>query len=170
MCPIVTNVEHHGNSKGTGNRRKNKTRQNELRQVSKHGNHNILGHDVRFIVWKKKGNKRNGRQSNEPVQIIEESVHESRNQVGDDVTCSASKNVELSCILQPRAQIACAAGKNRSTSPAIYFEMTNMEVEHVLAKRRALAWAISCSNKKYEEVMWRVWKITVASTASWKRA
>ena len=40
VCPIVTNMEHHGNSKGTGNRRKNKIRQNELRQGSKHGNYN----------------------------------------------------------------------------------------------------------------------------------
>ena len=28
LCPIFTNMEHHGNSKGTGNRRKNKIRQN----------------------------------------------------------------------------------------------------------------------------------------------
>ena len=42
LCPIVTNMEHHGNSKGTGNRRRNKIRQNELRQGSKHGNYNIL--------------------------------------------------------------------------------------------------------------------------------
>ena len=41
LCPIVTNMEHHGNSKGTGNRRKNKIRQNELRQGSKHGNYNM---------------------------------------------------------------------------------------------------------------------------------
>ena len=39
--PIVTNMEHHGNSKGTGNPRKNKIRQNELRQGSKHGNYNM---------------------------------------------------------------------------------------------------------------------------------
>ena len=41
VCPIVTHKEHHGNSKGTGNRRKNKTRQNALRQGSKHGNYNM---------------------------------------------------------------------------------------------------------------------------------
>ena len=41
VCPIVTNMEHHGNSKETGNRRKNKIRQNELRQGSKHGNYNM---------------------------------------------------------------------------------------------------------------------------------
>ena len=41
LCPIVTNMEHHGNSKGTGNRRKNKKRQNEFRQGSKHGNYNM---------------------------------------------------------------------------------------------------------------------------------
>ena len=35
LCPIDTNMEHHGNSKGTRNRRKNKIRQNELRQGSK---------------------------------------------------------------------------------------------------------------------------------------
>ena len=34
-------MEHHGNSKWTGNRRKNKIRQNELRQGSKHGNYNM---------------------------------------------------------------------------------------------------------------------------------
>ena len=42
VCPIVTNMEHHGNSNGTGNRRENKTRKNELRQGSKHGNYNIF--------------------------------------------------------------------------------------------------------------------------------
>ena len=42
VCPIVTNMEHHGNSKGTGNRRKNKICQNELRQGTKHGNYNIF--------------------------------------------------------------------------------------------------------------------------------
>ena len=42
VCPIVTNMEHHGNSKGTGNRRKNKMRQNVLRRGSKHGDYNIL--------------------------------------------------------------------------------------------------------------------------------
>ena len=42
VCPMVTNMEHHGNSKGTGNRRKNKVRQNELRQGSTHGNYNIV--------------------------------------------------------------------------------------------------------------------------------
>ena len=41
VCPIVTNMEHHGNSNGTRNRRKNKTRKNELRQGSKHGNYNM---------------------------------------------------------------------------------------------------------------------------------
>ena len=41
LCPIVTNMEHHGNSKGTGNRRKNKIRQDELRQSSKHANYNM---------------------------------------------------------------------------------------------------------------------------------
>ena len=41
LCPIVTNMEHHSNSKGTGNRRKNKICQNELRQGSKHGNYNM---------------------------------------------------------------------------------------------------------------------------------
>ena len=35
-------MEHHGNSKGTGNRRRNKIRRNEVRQGSKHGNYNIL--------------------------------------------------------------------------------------------------------------------------------
>ena len=30
LCPIVTHMEHHGNSKGTGNRRKNKRRQKRV--------------------------------------------------------------------------------------------------------------------------------------------
>ena len=42
VCPIDTDMEHHGNSNGTGNRRKNKTRQKyELRQGSKHGDYNM---------------------------------------------------------------------------------------------------------------------------------
>ena len=39
---LLTHMEHHGNSKGTRNRRKNKRRHNELRQGSKHCKHNIL--------------------------------------------------------------------------------------------------------------------------------
>ena len=42
LCPTVTNMEHHGNSKGTRNGRKNTNTQNEFRQGSKHGNYNIF--------------------------------------------------------------------------------------------------------------------------------
>ena len=49
LCPIVTNMEHHGNSKGTGNRRKHKIRQNELRPGTKHANYimhpRLIGRD-----------------------------------------------------------------------------------------------------------------------------
>ena len=51
MCTIVTNMD--GKSKGTGNRRKNKIRQNELRQGSNHGNYNILSVKKRARVKKK---------------------------------------------------------------------------------------------------------------------
>ena len=39
VCPIVALMEHHGNSKGTGDRGK-QIRHNKLEQASKHGNHN----------------------------------------------------------------------------------------------------------------------------------
>ena len=48
LCPNVTHMEQNGNSKGTGNRRKNKRRHKELRRGSKHCNFNFSNECIIF--------------------------------------------------------------------------------------------------------------------------
>ena len=68
------------------------------------------------------------------------------------------------------AQQASEAGRQRTTSLAVYLEMIDTEVGHVMATNRVLAWAKRCWNKKNEEGMHRVWKFTRAMNISWTSA
>ena len=54
------------------------------------------------------------------------------------------------------AQQASEAGRQRTTSLAVYLEMIDTEVGHVMATNRVLAWAKRCWNNKNEEGMHRV--------------
>ena len=58
-----------------------------------------------------------------------------------------------------RAQTASEADKGTNTPLAGYFEMTNMEVEHVSAINLFLAGTKTCCNQKNQEGVHRVWRV-----------
>ena len=61
-------------------------------------------------------------------------------------------------------------GLSVATSPAVYLEMLDMQVGHVLATPCELAWAKSCWNKNSEEGVLSAWKLTKAGKSAGKHA
>ena len=65
-----------------------------------------------------------------------------------------------------RTHIDSAAGNNITASLAVYLEMMDVAVDHVLATNCLLGWAKRCWNKKNEEGQFRACNLTMAKNVS----